>query len=179
MLCDQGGNLLESGRPCNVAGVAIVVSDHHGGGNDYRERGGEDLVGHDSPLAEDADDGIHLVVRVPTCIWMVLVWVNADTACRPSSRPSPLLLYPPNGSSGYPSIQRLIQTVPARNCLAAMRALLMSHVQMPAERPYMVELAISMAWWRDSNVSTDNTGPKISSRAIDISGVTPAKTVGR
>ena len=42
----------------------------------------------------------------------------------------------------------------------------------------MVELAIRMASSSPEKVSIDSTGPKISSRAIDISGVTPENTVG-
>ena len=75
-------------------------------------------------------------------------------------------------------MKRLTQTVPAWRRRAAVSAELMSLVQIPADRPYIVEFAISMAWSRVSKVRTDRTGPKISSRAIDMSGWTPAKTVG-
>ena len=49
---------------------------------------------------------------------------------------------------------------------------------MPADRPYGVLLAFSTASFGVRKVSTDSTGPKISSRAIRCAWVTPVKIVG-
>ena len=54
-----------------------------------------------------------------------------------------------------------------------------SVVQTYDASPYMVLLATRIASASVSNGMTDSTGPKISSRAIRISDVTSAKTVGR
>ena len=51
-------------------------------------------------------------------------------------------------------------------------------VQMPADRPYGVLLAFSTASAGVRNVSTDSTGPKISSRAMRCDCETPVKIVG-
>ena len=51
-------------------------------------------------------------------------------------------------------------------------------VQTPADRPYGVLLAFSTASSGVRKVSTDSTGPKISSRAIRCACVTPVKMVG-
>ena len=51
-------------------------------------------------------------------------------------------------------------------------------VQMPADRPYGVLFAFSTASAGVRKVSTDSTGPKISSRAIRCAWETPVKTVG-
>ena len=49
---------------------------------------------------------------------------------------------------------------------------------MPADSPYGVLFAFSTASAGVRNVSTDSTGPKISSRAIRCAWVTPVKMVG-
>src|SRR3954452_24580923 len=51
-------------------------------------------------------------------------------------------------------------------------------VQMPADNPYGVLLAFSIASSGGRKVSTESTGPKISSRAIRWAWVTPVKIVG-
>ena len=51
-------------------------------------------------------------------------------------------------------------------------------VQTPAERPYGVLLAFSTASFGVRKVSTESTGPKISSRAIRCAWLTPVKIVG-
>ena len=51
-------------------------------------------------------------------------------------------------------------------------------VQMPAERPYGVLFAFAIASAGVRNVSTDSTGPKISSRAIRWLVDTLVKIVG-
>src|SRR5690349_24416037 len=51
-------------------------------------------------------------------------------------------------------------------------------VQTPADRPYGVLFAFSTASFGVRKVSTDSTGPKISSRAMRCAWVTPVKTVG-
>src|ERR1700674_5326157 len=51
-------------------------------------------------------------------------------------------------------------------------------VQTPAERPYGVLFAFSTASAGVRKVSTDSTGPKISSRAMRWAWETPVNTVG-
>ena len=51
-------------------------------------------------------------------------------------------------------------------------------VQMPADRPYGVLFAFSTASDGVRKVSTDSTGPKISSRAMRCACETPVNTVG-
>src|ERR1700716_773646 len=51
-------------------------------------------------------------------------------------------------------------------------------VQIPAERPYGVLFALLTASSGVRKVSTESTGPKISSRAILIDCCTPENTVG-
>src|SRR3954469_25459947 len=51
-------------------------------------------------------------------------------------------------------------------------------VQMPADSPYGVLFALATASSGVRNVSTDSTGPKISSRAIRIACDTLENTVG-
>jgi hypothetical protein len=52
-------------------------------------------------------------------------------------------------------------------------------VQIPADRPYGVLFAFSTASSGVRNVSTDSTGPKISSRAIRWLWATFVNSVGR
>src|SRR3954454_1457385 len=70
------------------------------------------------------------------------------------------------------------QTTPARSCEAAHRMREPLSDQMPAESPYGVLLAFSTASFGVRKVSTERTGPKISSRAIRCAWVTPVKIVG-
>ena len=58
------------------------------------------------------------------------------------------------------------QTTPARTRCAVHSALEPLSVQIPAERPYGVLFAFAMASAGVRKVSTDSTGPKISSRAM-------------
>src|ERR1044071_7024599 len=51
-------------------------------------------------------------------------------------------------------------------------------VQIPADRPYGVLFALATASSGVRNVSTDSTGPKISSRAIRIAWLTFENTLG-
>src|SRR5689334_24095099 len=70
------------------------------------------------------------------------------------------------------------QTTPARRALAILRIREPLSVQTPADRPYGVLLAFSTASCGVRNVSTDRTGPKISSRAMRCAWETPVNTVG-
>ena len=72
----------------------------------------------------------------------------------------------------------LAHTTPARSLLAIHRIREPFSVHMPADRPYGVLLAFSTASAGVRNVSTDRTGPKISSRAIRCDWATPVKIVG-
>ena len=72
----------------------------------------------------------------------------------------------------------LAQTTPARNRCAIERIRLPFSVQTPAESPYGVLFALATASSGVRNVSTDRTGPKISSRAIRCDWLTPLNTVG-
>src|ERR1700752_3357842 len=72
----------------------------------------------------------------------------------------------------------LAHTTPARSLLAMWRMSEPLSVHTPAERPYGGLLAFSTASAGVRNVSTDSTGPKISSRAIRWAWVTLVNTVG-
>jgi hypothetical protein len=72
----------------------------------------------------------------------------------------------------------LIVTCPACIRRASRTARPMSDVHTHAFSPYRVPLAISTASSSESKLSTDSTGPKISSCAIRMSGVTRSKIVG-
>ena len=65
-----------------------------------------------------------------------------------------------------------------RSALAILRIREPLSVHTPAERPYGVLLAFSTASLGVRKVSTDSTGPKISSRAIRCAWETPVNTVG-
>jgi hypothetical protein len=69
-------------------------------------------------------------------------------------------------------------TTPARRAEAIPRIREPFSVHTPAESPYGVLLALASASSGVRNVSTDSTGPKISSRAIRIDCDTSVKTVG-
>src|SRR6185436_6875827 len=96
----------------------------------------------------------------------------------PPSRPKPDSLYPPNGEVGSNLLNVLDQTTPARSLSATARIREPFSVQMPADNPYGVLLAFSIASSGVRKVSTESTGPKISSRAIRCAWVTPVKIVG-
>src|SRR5439155_25607093 len=72
----------------------------------------------------------------------------------------------------------LANTTPARMRSAIHKMRLPFSLQIPAERPYGVLLAFWTASSGVRNVSTDNTGPKISSRAMRCDCDTPVNTVG-
>jgi len=90
----------------------------------------------------------------------------------------PDCLNPPNGISTGVRLNALIQQVPACNSPMTLCARWMSRVNTPADSPNSVALARQTTSSSASKESTVITGPKISSRAIRISSVTSAKTVG-
>ena len=69
-------------------------------------------------------------------------------------------------------------TTPARSAFAIPRMRDPFSVHTPADSPYGVLLALATASSGVRKVSTDRTGPKISSRAIRIACDTLLKTVG-
>src|SRR6476646_2525027 len=97
----------------------------------------------------------------------------------PPSRPNPDSLYPPNGEVGSKRVNVLAQTTPAFIFETIERIRLPLAVQLPADRSYGVLLASSTASSGVRNVSTDRTGPKISSRAMRWLWATFVKSVGR
>src|SRR5439155_22520254 len=99
--------------------------------------------------------------------------------CRPPSRPNPLSLYPPNGDDGSNRLNVFAQTTPARSRSAIHRIREPFSVQTPALRPNGVLFAFSTASSGVRKVSTDRTGPKISSWAIRCDCATFVKSVGR
>ncbi len=72
----------------------------------------------------------------------------------------------------------LDQTTPARSLPATARMREPFSVQMPADRPYWLLLAFATASSGVRKVSTDRTGPKISSRATVCAWVTFVNSVG-
>jgi len=72
----------------------------------------------------------------------------------------------------------LDHTTPARSLFATARMREPFSVQMPADRPYGVLFALATASSGVRKVSTDSTGPKISSRAMVCAWVTLVNTVG-
>ena len=77
-----------------------------------------------------------------------------------------------------PSLKQLTETVPALSARAYLWALVTSSVNRVACKPYAVALASPTA---SSSLSAGRmavTGPKISSRTMAMSGVTPSKMVG-
>ena len=72
----------------------------------------------------------------------------------------------------------LDQMTPARSLFATARIREPFSVQMPAERPYWVLLALATASSGVRKERTDRTGPKISSRAMVCAWVTFVKSVG-
>src|SRR5699024_3028402 len=86
----------------------------------------------------------------------------------PPSRPKPDSLDPPNAAVGSNRLNVFAHTTPARIAAAMPRIRDPFSVQIPADNPYGVLFALATASSGVRNVSTDNTGPKISSRAIRI-----------
>ena len=72
----------------------------------------------------------------------------------------------------------LAQITPARSRCAIQKIRLPFSVQIPADSPYGVLFALATASSGVRNVSTDSTGPKISSWAIRCDWLTPLNTVG-
>ncbi len=92
--------------------------------------------------------------------------------------PEPDSRYPPNGLAGSNLLNVLAQTTPARSRCAIHKIRLPFSVHTPADSPYGVLFAFVTASSGVRKVSTDSTGPKISSRAIRCDWLTPVNTVG-
>src|SRR5579859_7402959 len=75
-------------------------------------------------------------------------------------------------------VERVAHTTPARSREAIHKIRDPLSVQTPADSPYGVLLAFSTASAGVRKVSTDSTGPKISSRAMRCACETPVNTVG-
>src|ERR1041385_961514 len=97
----------------------------------------------------------------------------------PPSRPKPDSLYPPNGDVGSNRLNVFAQTTPAFIFRTIQRMRLPFSVHTPADSPYGVLFAFSTASSGVRNVSTESTGPKISSRAIRLDWATFVNSVGR
>ncbi len=72
----------------------------------------------------------------------------------------------------------MIQTIPDSTWRAMRSPLARSRVQIEAPRPKFESFARSSASSSESTTTIGTTGPKISSRMIRISSVTPPSTVG-
>src|SRR4029077_1036544 len=96
----------------------------------------------------------------------------------PPSRPNPDSLYPPKGEVGSKRLKVFAQTTPARMRSAIHRIREPLSVQTPAESPYGALFAVSPASAGVRKVSTESTGPKISSRAIRYDWETLVKMGG-
>src|SRR3954467_2340110 len=96
----------------------------------------------------------------------------------PPSRPNPDSPYPPNAAAGSKRLNVLSQTTPTLSADAMAIARDPFSVQTPADSPYGVLFALATASSGVRKVSTESTGPKISSRAIRIACDTPENTVG-
>src|SRR6187399_3765936 len=96
----------------------------------------------------------------------------------PPSRPYPDSLYPPKGDVGSKRLNVFAHTTPAFMALTILKIRLPFSVQTPAERPYGVLLAFSIASSGVRKVRTERTGPKISSWAIRELWATLVNTVG-
>ena len=73
---------------------------------------------------------------------------------------------------------KLIHTIPDSSSRAMRSPLLRSDVHTDAPRPNSLSLASRSASSSESTTTIGSTGPKISSRMIRMSGVTPVRTVG-
>src|SRR5215831_9208000 len=89
--------------------------------------------------------------------------VKKRSASSPPSRPTPLLLTPPNGVRRSRSSQQLTQTVPHSSCSATRWARDRFCVHSDADRPKGVALATRTASASPRNGLTVTTGPKTSS----------------
>ncbi len=96
----------------------------------------------------------------------------------PFSRPMPLCLYPPNGTSGWNHEPPFTQSVPVRMRRATAIARSSLALSTIPERPYCELFAIRTASSSSSYGMTARTGPKISSCAIVASGSTSTNNVG-
>src|SRR5712692_3153928 len=120
-------------------------------------------------------------MRPPAPFFAVGIYTSSrygSRPCRPPSRPNPDSLYPPNGEVGSKRLNVFAHTTPARIRSAIHRMREPLSVQTPADRPYGVLFAFSTASAGVRNVSTERTGPKISSRAIRYDCETLVKSVG-
>src|SRR6266550_3368598 len=97
----------------------------------------------------------------------------------PPSRPKPDSLYPPNGEVGSKRLNVFAHTTPAFSLRTIHRIRLPFSVHTPAESPYGVLFAFSTASSGVRKVSTESTGPKISSLAIRWLWATFVNRVGR
>src|SRR6187402_662865 len=97
----------------------------------------------------------------------------------PPSRPYPDSLYPPKGDVGSKRLNVFAQTTPAFMAPTILKIRLPFSVQTPADSPYGVLFAFSIASSGVRNVRTERTGPKISSCAMRCDWLTPVKRVGR
>ena len=79
-------------------------------------------------------------------------------------------MYPPNGEDGSNLLNVFAQTTPASNLSAVQRILEPFSVQIPADNPYSVLFAISIASSGVLKVNVVRTGPNISSLAILYDG---------
>ena len=95
----------------------------------------------------------------------------------PCARPTPDILYPPNGASVWTLELQLTESTPVRTARAIRIARPMSRVQIDPDRPYGLSFASRTASSSVSKGMIATTGPKISSRAIRMPEVTESKTV--
>src|SRR5207245_8724105 len=84
----------------------------------------------------------------------------------------------PKGEDGSKRLYVFAQITPARSRSAIHRMREPFSVHTPAESPYGVLFAFSIASSGVRKVSTESTGPKISSWAIRLDWATPVKNVG-
>src|SRR5262245_13167741 len=97
---------------------------------------------------------------------------------RPPSRPNPLSRYPPNPADASNRFVELIHTTPLLSFGAMSSARLMLSVHTLAARPYGELLASATDSSGVRNVIVTSTGPKISTCAIVLDGVTSVNNVG-
>src|SRR5680860_62153 len=97
---------------------------------------------------------------------------------KPPSRPKPECLTPPKGAAGLDTMPWLMPTIPNSRASLTRSVRERSRVNTYATRPYSVSLARAIASASVVNVAIGATGPKISSRIIRASAVTPVRSVG-
>src|SRR6476646_1544104 len=107
-----------------------------------------------------------------------LVSVKASAASRPSSRPSPDCLNPPNGVQYRTEECEFTDRFPASTPRDTRSARPTSLVQMEPDRPYSVSLAMRTASASSSNGTTATTGPNTSSVRTRSDCASGSTTVG-